>query len=118
MAIMNLSDIEFIKSGNNILGKGSYGEVELAKHKRNGKKLAIKKIDKQSLSNKKIKATLMREVEIHKKLKHENIIRLFTSMEDNIYIYLVLEYASKGNLFYLIRNKKKLLEDEAFYFFI
>ena len=41
-----MSDIEFIKTGNFILGKGSYGEVELAKHKRTGKKLAIKKIDK------------------------------------------------------------------------
>jgi hypothetical protein len=61
---IKMSDIEFIKTGNHILGKGSYGEVELAKHKKLGKKLAIKKIDKQSLANKKIKATLMREVEI------------------------------------------------------
>ena len=60
----------------------------------------------------------MREVQIHKKLKHENIIRLLTSIEDDKYIYLILEYASKGNLFFLIRNKKTLTEDEAFYFFI
>lgn len=67
----------------------------------------MKKIDKQSLANKKIKATLMREVEIHKKLSHENIIRLYTSLEDDHFIYLILEYAEKGNLFYLIRNKVK-----------
>lgn len=60
----------------------------------------------------------MREVEIHKRLKHENIIRLYTAVEDNNYIYLVLEYAAKGNLFYSIRNKKSFTEDEAFYFFI
>jgi serine/threonine protein kinase len=42
-------------------------------------------------------------VEIHKKLKHENIIRLYNSVEDDKFIYLVLEYAAKGNLFYLIR---------------
>jgi len=60
----------------------------------------------------------MREVEIHKTLKHENIIRLFTSLEDENYIYLVLEYAAQGNLFYTIRNKKRLTEDEAFYYFI
>jgi serine/threonine protein kinase len=61
---------------------------------------------------------LIREIEIHRKLKHENIIKLFTNLEDDEYIYLILEYASKGNLFYLIRNKKRLTEDEAFYFFI
>ncbi len=60
----------------------------------------------------------MREIEIHKKLKHENIIRLFTSIEDQNFVYLILEYAERGNLFYLIRKKKALSEDEAFYFFI
>ena len=67
---IQLSDLEFMKAGSSLLGKGSYGEVELAKHKRTGMKLAVKKIDKQSLANKKIRATLLREVEIHKKLKH------------------------------------------------
>ena len=47
-----------------------------------------------------------------------NLYRLFTSIEDDKFIYLILEYASKGNLFYLIRSKKTLSEDEAFYFFI
>ena len=103
---MTLKDIEFLKTPNANLGKGSYGEVELAKHKATGKHLAIKKIDKKSFVNQKIKATLMREVEIHKTLKHENIIRLYNSLEDENYIYLVLEYASKGNLFFLIRKKK------------
>ena len=88
-------------------------------HKRTGTKLAIKKIDKRSLANKKIKQTLMREVDIHKRLKHENIIRLYTSCEDSDFIYLVLEYAEKGNLFYFIRNsKRRLSEEEAFHYFI
>ena len=115
---MSLKDLDFSKSHNSKLGKGSYGEVELVQHKTTGQKLAVKKIDKQSLSNKKIKATLMREVDIHRKLYHENIIRLYCSLEDEAYIYLVLELAQKGNLFYLIRQKKALSEDEAFYFFI
>jgi serine/threonine protein kinase len=118
MKNLKMSDIEFVKSKDALLGKGSYGEVELARQKKTGKYLAIKKIDKQSIANKKIKATLMREVEIHKKLKHDNIIRLYTSLEDEKYIYLVLEYAAKGNLFFMIRNKKTFTEDEAFYFFI
>ena len=86
---MIISDLKIIKT----VGTGSYGEVDLAIHKKSGKQLAVKKIDKQSLANKKIKATLMREVEIHKKLRHENIIRLYTSTEDDKFIYLVLEYA-------------------------
>jgi serine/threonine protein kinase len=115
---MTLNDIKFIKTGNFELGKGSFGKVELAEHKKTGLKVAVKKIDKLSLANKKIRATLMREVEIHKRLDHENIIRLYTYLEDEHFIYLVLEFAQKGNLFYLIRNKKCFTEDETFYFFI
>jgi serine/threonine protein kinase len=113
-----LRDLEFVKK-NGGLGKGAYGEVEMAVHKKTGIKLAIKKIDKRSIANKKIKATLMREVDIHKQLKHENIIRLYTSFEDTEYIYLVLEFAEKGNLFYYIRNgKRRLNEEESFHYFI
>ncbi len=90
---MTLKDLDFSKSSSSRLGKGSYGEVELVSHRLTGQKLAVKKIDKQSLSNKKIKATLLREVEIHRKLHHENIIRLYCSLEDDAYIYLVLELA-------------------------
>lgn len=111
-----LSDLEFVKGS---LGKGAYGEVEMAVHKKIGIKLAIKKVDKRSLTNKKIKATLMREIEIHKRLKHENIIRLYTSVEDKDFIYLVLEYAEMGNLFFYVRNsKRRLTEEEAFHLFI
>jgi serine/threonine protein kinase len=114
----SLADLEFTKKGGN-LGKGAYGEVEMAVHKSLGLKLAIKKIDKRSIANKKIKAVLMREVDIHRRLRHENIIRLYNSFEDSDFIYLVLEFAEKGNLFYFIRNKKRrLTEDEAFHYFI
>lgn len=107
-----------MKKGGN-LGKGAYGQVEMALHKRLGIKLAVKKIDKRSLSNKKIKATLLREVDIHKRLKHENIIRLYASCEDSEFIYLILEYAEKGNLFFFIRDsKRRLTEEEAFHYFI
>ena len=48
-------------------------------------------------------------------------MRLYTSLEDDSFIYLILEYVRQGNLFFIIRNRKKqslLNEDEAFYFFI
>lgn len=111
-----LTDLEFVKGS---LGKGAYGEVEMAVHKKIGIKLAIKKVDKRTLVNKKIKTTLMREIEIHKRLKHENIIRLYTSVEDKDFIYLVLEYAEMGNLFFYVRNsKRRLTEEESFHLFI
>jgi serine/threonine protein kinase len=96
-----------------VLGKGSYGEVELARIiKRPGSKLnpsiigkmiAVKRIDKRSLRNEKIQKSILREVEIHNRIEHENIIRLYNTIEHEHYIYLMLELAEKGNLFFLIR---------------
>ena len=111
-------DLEFIQGRESNLGKGSYGEVQLAKHKATNVLIAVKKIEKASLTSSKIKETLIREIRIQKQLNHEYICRLYTSFEDKDTIYLSLEYASKGNLFYLIRKEKYLSEDTAFYFFI
>jgi len=90
----------------------------LAKHRATGLKIAVKKIEKKSLTTNKIKETLIREIRIQKQMNHEYICRLYTSFEDRDTIMLALEYASKGNLFYLIRKEKFLSEDTAFYFFI
>lgn len=115
---ITFNDLEFVTTKEANLGKGSYGEVQLAIHKDSGIQIAVKKIDKASLSSNKIKETLIREIRIQKQLNHEYICRLYTSFEDKTTIYLALEYASKGNLFYLIRKEKFLSEDTAFYFFI
>ena len=52
----------------------------------------------------KMKETLRREIQIHKKLKHVNIVRMFTDLEDEDFIYLVMEYVNKSNLFVMIKK--------------
>lgn len=91
MTKVTLDDIEYVKKDGALLGKGSYGEVELARIiKRPGSKLpssiignflAVKRIDKRSIRNQKIQNSIMREVDIHKRIEHENIIRLYNTIE-------------------------------------
>ena len=59
-----MTELDFVKAKGG-LGKGAYGQVDMAVHGKSGTKLAVKKIDKRSIANKKIKSTLMREVDIH-----------------------------------------------------
>lgn len=112
---LSISNFEYVDGGK-ILGKGAYGQVKLVRHIETGEKYALKIISKASFQSKNI--DLMREVEIHKRLKHDNIVRLVNYFEDKHSLYLILEYASKGSLFHLIKKKKFLTEDEAFFFFI
>ena len=71
------------------LGQGSYGSVELVRYKKTGQMFAMKRLDKNSFANKMQKRSLLEEVEIHKRLVHDNIIRLYHSFEDEANIYLV-----------------------------
>ena len=101
LANMTLDELEF--EGKQ-LGKGSYGQVQLAVHKPSGVKVAVKKLDKRTIKTPKMKETLRREIQIHKKLKHVNIVRMYADLEDAQYIYLVMEYVNKSNLFILLKR--------------
>jgi len=50
-------------------------------------------------------------------MNHPNIIKLHYYFEDKESVYLVLEYAENGNLFYHLRSKGKFSEREAFVYF-
>ena len=80
LANMTLDELEFEER---TLGKGSYGQVQLAVHKPSGVKVAVKKLDKRMIKTPKMKETLRREIQIHKKLKHVNIVRMYADLEDN-----------------------------------
>ena len=62
--------------------------------------------------------TLKREIEIHKQLKHDYIVRLYTNLEDQHFYYLVMEYIPKDNLFNAIRKYRGYNEKKAFWYFI
>lgn len=92
------------------IGKGNFAKVKLAKHLRTGKEVAIKIIDKTQLNPGSLQK-LFREVRIMKMLDHPNIVKLFQVIETEKTLYLVMEYASNGEIFdYLVlhgRMKEK-----------
>jgi serine/threonine protein kinase len=100
-----------------ILGKGSYGEVKLYKHKTTAALYAIKTINKEFIRKHSSLSVLLREITIHKNLRHPNIIQLIKYFEDPEKVQIVLEYASKESLFRTIRKKKKLDEPQAWKYF-
>mmetsp|Transcript_20714 Transcript_20714/g.38561 ORF Transcript_20714/g.38561 Transcript_20714/m.38561 type:complete len:612 (-) Transcript_20714:44-1879(-) len=99
-----------------VLGKGTYGEVRLVKH-RSGDLYAMKVIDKHSIVDEEALYILKREIQVHKNLSHRHITKLYDHFEDEDNVYLLLEYASKGALFYKARRQTRLTEDEARKFF-
>ncbi|KRX57469.1 Aurora kinase A-A, partial [Trichinella sp. T9] len=81
------------------LGKGKFGHVYLAREKQHKFVVALKVLFKSQLVNAGCEHQLRREIEIQAHLKHPNILRLYGYFYDSSRIYLILEYAGKGELY-------------------
>lgn len=79
------------------LGFGAYGSVQLGKCLKTGMTVAVKKINRKLAYN---------EVEVHMKLNHPNIIKMYDYCldEKTQTTYIILEYAENGTLFDYIRD--------------
>jgi [calcium/calmodulin-dependent protein kinase] kinase len=96
-----------------VLGTGSYAEVRLGKEKSTEDQLyAIKIMNKDLLMKKSVgmASTFMddvrREIAIMKKLRHDNVLRLYEVMDDAKVnkLYLVLEYCKNGDLMQMTKG--------------
>ncbi|XP_041109003.1 serine/threonine-protein kinase MARK1-like isoform X2 [Polyodon spathula] len=103
------------------IGKGNFAKVKLARHILTGREVAVKIIDKTQLnptSLQKFHMTLLskqlfREVRIMKILNHPNIVKLFEVIETEKTLYLIMEYASGGEVFDYLVAHGRMKEKEA-----
>jgi len=91
--------VEFIEEWfiEQTLGEGAFGEVKLLVNRRTKAEVALKVIDAKEHPD--ALEVVRKEVQIHKMLNHDNIIRFYGSRKDGLTEYLFLEYASGGELF-------------------
>ncbi|XP_017163771.1 MAP/microtubule affinity-regulating kinase 4 isoform X9 [Poecilia reticulata] len=94
------------------IGKGNFAKVKLARHILTGREVAIKIIDKTQLNPTSLQK-LFREVRIMKTLNHPNIVQLFEVIETEKTLYLVMEYASGGEVFDYLVAHGRMKEKEA-----
>ncbi|XP_074192628.1 serine/threonine-protein kinase MARK2 isoform X4 [Rhinolophus sinicus] len=121
------------------IGKGNFAKVKLARHILTGKEVAVKIIDKTQLNSSSLQKNpssgsvwrgpegsklskhdpwhfifqLFREVRIMKVLNHPNIVKLFEVIETEKTLYLVMEYASGGEVFDYLVAHGRMKEKEA-----
>ena len=120
--IYNMDNFDYVRNYNNepiAIGKGGYGKIYLAKNMKDNKEYAIKYISKEKMKSVGVDGSVIqREIDIHIRITHPRIIKLYSFLEDKYNYYLALEYAPKGNLYQYIQKKKGMPEAEAFKYFI
>jgi len=93
------------------LEHGKFGVVFLGKHLLTGEKVAIKVIDKLQHKQRTLDE-IKREAEIIKRLDHPNIIKVNQIIDTEKVFYIIMEYASKGDLFHRL-DLGRMDENEA-----
>ncbi|KAH8166529.1 hypothetical protein CIB48_g1699 [Xylaria polymorpha] len=94
------------------IGKGSFAQVYMGKHKVSGAAVAIKSVELARL-NKKLKENLYSEIKILKKLRHPHIVALHDCVESSTHINLIMEYCELGDLSLFIKKRDKLITHPA-----
>lgn len=94
------------------LGRGGFAPVKLAFHMPSLTYVAVK-----ILGNTKRYPTDNNEVDIMKSLVHPHIIKFFQEVQTREFTYVIMEYASKGDLLWQIRKPGGLKECKARKFF-
>ena len=96
---------DFFSEGDKPIGKGGFGQVWKVRHKATGQIYVIKVMIKQNIIEQKMVGQINREVEIMYKINHPHIIKLINHFEDDDYLYLIMHYASKGQLYSLLKKQ-------------
>jgi len=89
------------------LGKGKFGNVYLARERSSKYIVALKVLFKSQLQKAQVEHQLRREIEIQSHLRHPNILRLFGYFYDETRVYLILEFAPRGEMYKSMQKQPK-----------
>mmetsp|Transcript_9264 Transcript_9264/g.7060 ORF Transcript_9264/g.7060 Transcript_9264/m.7060 type:complete len:129 (-) Transcript_9264:636-1022(-) len=107
------TSIEFYRIGK-MLGRGAFGKVNLAMHKLVRKLVAIKSLNKDSLTlDEQQKVKLMKEVSLLLKLRHNHVVKIYETIETDKHIIIVMELCAGGDLLNYVRKRRRLKEPYA-----
>ena len=95
------------------LGKGKFGRVYLARERTSGFICALKVLHKPELQQGGVERQVRREIEIQSNLRHPNILQLYGHFHDSKRVFLILEFAGRGELYKHLRKENRFPEWKA-----
>jgi len=103
---LKLEDLDITST----LGCGAFGRVRLCKDPKSDAYYALKCQSKAAIVESGLEEHVLNEMRVMRKVDHPLIAKLYIALQDDRYIYFVLELLQGGELFTHLRSKGKLSE--------
>ena len=113
------TNLNFYRIGK-LIGQGGFAKVNLGLNVLTGRVVAIKSFNKNIKSKNGINMDMdkvLYEINLMKKLNHQNITKILETFEDDQFYFIIMEYINGGNLFSYVKKRRKLSEKVAKFLF-
>jgi serine/threonine protein kinase len=97
---VSLEQFEIVRT----IGVGSFSHVDLARHRPSQRYCVLKIMGKGRLIELNQQDHVTAEVQILRKIQHPNVVALHGTFQDNINVYVCLEYLAGGEVFSHLRT--------------
>ncbi|CAD8143545.1 unnamed protein product [Paramecium octaurelia] len=101
-----------------VIGRGGFGRVWRAEHKKTKHQFAIKEMQKCKIINKKSIGSVMNERYLLSNLRHPFLVNMHTAFQDRESLYLVMDLMTGGDLRFHICKNRKFNEEQTKFFII
>lgn len=99
------------------LGEGTYGKVKKAFNVNTKEFVAIKILNKESILKHNMANQLKLEISLMKRLRHDNVVKLYEVLTSRSKIFIVLELCKGGELFEKIASATRFNEEVSRFYF-
>mmetsp|Transcript_51503 Transcript_51503/g.129217 ORF Transcript_51503/g.129217 Transcript_51503/m.129217 type:complete len:557 (+) Transcript_51503:35-1705(+) len=99
-----------------LVGQGGYGKVYQVRSVERGEVYAMKVLQKDFLARTRNVAYTRRERDILRRVRHPFIVRLHYAFQTHGRVYLVMDFATGGQLFYHLRKETMFSADQVCFY--
>ena len=113
------TNLNFYRIGR-VIGQGGFAKVNLGLNVLTGRVVAIKSFNKNiktKYGDKINMDKILYEINLMRKLNHQNITKILETFEDEQFYFIIMEYINGGNLFSYVKKRRKLSEKVAKFLF-
>ena len=98
------------------IGKGGFSKVFKAEFIKSGHIIAIKQMNKMTLTKKHVTKNIFKEKQILSSIYHPFIVNMYSAFQDQENVYIVMDYGSCGDFSYQLQYIKIITEEQIKFF--